>query len=211
MTRLEMTDSDGIMFDMRCHKIWSYEEFISKRFIVISGPSAGGKSTVMSLLHTQILDSDVVVKYTDRNPRKSEVNAIDYHFVSSAWFNEMGRTGRWLSYEKYYGNQYVVSRDSINSCLNRICIVIFSPPSALIFRQAYLKSILVFVAPSSLEIIFDRLNSRSLNLQEIERRRAMLQKELQYSSDYDYQIDTSFDPESQVSSFVEQVRSRLLV
>ena len=53
------------------------------RVIVLSGPSAVGKSTIVRCLRERISDLHFSVSVTTRAPRPGEVDGVDYHFVST--------------------------------------------------------------------------------------------------------------------------------
>lgn len=59
------------------------------RVVVLSGPSAVGKSSVVRCLREQVPDLYFSVSATTRAPRPGEVDGIDYRFVSPAEFDRL--------------------------------------------------------------------------------------------------------------------------
>lgn len=73
--------------------------------IVLSGPSASGKTEVAKLLMNEYGIKRVITT-TTRPMRKGEVDGIDYYFVSKERFKEMINEGLFVEYTEYNGNLY---------------------------------------------------------------------------------------------------------
>ena len=54
--------------------------------IIISSPSGVGKTTITKKLFKKINKSYLSVSCTTRNPRKNEINKVDYFFISKKKF-----------------------------------------------------------------------------------------------------------------------------
>ena len=76
-----------------------------KNMIVLSGPSASGKTEVAKLL-MQKYGIKRVITTTTRAMRKGEVDGIDYYFVTKERFQEMINEGLFVEYTNYNGNFY---------------------------------------------------------------------------------------------------------
>ena len=57
--------------------------------LVLSGPSAVGKSTVVRCVRERVADLYFSVSVTTRAPRPGEVDGRDYHFVTAQKFDQM--------------------------------------------------------------------------------------------------------------------------
>src|ERR1700677_1802121 len=68
------------------------------RVVVLSGPSAVGKSSVVRCLRERIADLHFSVSATTRTPRPGEVDGVDYHFVSAARFQQLIDDGALLEW-----------------------------------------------------------------------------------------------------------------
>lgn len=73
------------------------------RVVVLSGPSAVGKSTVVQCLRERIPDLHFSVSATTRAPRPGEIDGVDYHFVSPARFQELIDEGALLEWAEIHG------------------------------------------------------------------------------------------------------------
>ena len=68
--------------------VYTHNEFLNIRFLILSGPSAGGK-TFLSKKVSNLTDKiTLLIKHTDRLPRDGEVNGVDYFFVSTEAFKK---------------------------------------------------------------------------------------------------------------------------
>ena len=59
------------------------------RVVVLSGPSAVGKSTLVRCLREQIPDLHFSVSATTRAPRPDEVDGVEYNFVTPGRFQQL--------------------------------------------------------------------------------------------------------------------------
>lgn len=76
------------------------------KLILISGPSAPGKSTVISRLMRLRDDVCFSVSATTRAPRPGEVDGADYFFVTRTTFDAMVASDELLEHAEYVGNCY---------------------------------------------------------------------------------------------------------
>jgi len=71
--------------------------------VVLSGPSAVGKSTVVQCLRQRIPDLHFSVSATTRAPRPGEVDGVDYSFVSEERFQQLIDGGELLEWAEIHG------------------------------------------------------------------------------------------------------------
>ena len=72
------------------------------RIVVLSGPSAVGKSTVVRCLRDRVPDLHFSVSATTRAPRPGEVDGVDYSFVSAERFQRMIDDGALLEWAEIH-------------------------------------------------------------------------------------------------------------
>ena len=66
--------------------------------LVLSGPSAVGKSTVVKCVRDRVADLHFSVSVTTRAPRPGEIDGIDYSFVSPERFQQLIDDGELLEW-----------------------------------------------------------------------------------------------------------------
>ncbi|MDR3224210.1 MAG: guanylate kinase [Holosporales bacterium] len=96
-----------------------------KRCLIFSGPSGAGKSTLMNHVLETTQYVGVTVSCTTRAPRKSEVDGVNYHFVSNEKFDDLIRRGEFIEYVECYSNRYGTLKSAVSDILkdNDICIL----------------------------------------------------------------------------------------
>ena len=70
--------------------------------MVLAGPSAVGKSTVVARLRERVPDLHFSVSMTTRDPRPGEVDGHDYHFVSTEDFRAAVAEGGMLEWAEIH-------------------------------------------------------------------------------------------------------------
>lgn len=73
------------------------------RLVVLAGPSAVGKSSVVRELRTRLPELVFSVSATTRDPRPGEVDGKDYRFTSREEFQRMIDSGELLEWAEIHG------------------------------------------------------------------------------------------------------------
>jgi len=157
-------------------------------FIVTAASGTGKTSLLRALLavDTQIIRS---VSYTTRQPRPSEADGVDYHFVDEAQFMRMLRDGDFLESAEVYGARYGTSQTLVDTALQAGHDVVLEIDwqGAAQVRRRYPEAISIFILPPSLEALAVRLNSRGQDSMEvIAQRLAAAREEMSHVSEFDY-------------------------
>lgn len=145
------------------------------RVVVLSGPSAVGKSTVVRCLRERIPDLHFSVSATTRAPRPGEVDGVDYHFVSAARFQELIDQGALLEWAEIHGGLHRSGtlaqpvRDATAAGFPVLIEVDLAGARAV--KKAMPEVITVFLAPPSWEDLEARLVGRGTETPEVMRRR----------------------------------------
>lgn len=92
--------------------------------VIISGPVASGKSTVVTALLQRHPNWAEVQSYTTRQPRPNEVVRNKYLFVTKDDFRARVAAQDIVEYEEYAGNLYGTSRASLERTLKTATVVI---------------------------------------------------------------------------------------
>src|SRR5260221_14019719 len=80
---------------------------------VISAPSGAGKTSLVRAVLAARPALVLSVSYTTRTPRSQEIDGRDYHFVSTARFQELAALGAFLEHAQVFDNWYGTGRDQV--------------------------------------------------------------------------------------------------
>jgi guanylate kinase len=160
------------------------------RVVVLSGPSAVGKSSVVRCLRERIADLHFSVSATTRTPRPGEVDGVDYHFVSAARFQQLIDDGALLEWADIHrglhrsGTPAQPVRDATSA--GRPVLIEVDLAGARAVKAAMPEAVTVFLAPPSWEALERRLAGRGTETPEVMRRRlATARAELAAQDDFD--------------------------
>ncbi|QQW35359.1 guanylate kinase [Mycobacterium marinum] len=158
--------------------------------VVLSGPSAVGKSTVVRCLRERIPNLHFSVSATTRAPRPGEVDGVDYHFVTPESFQQMIDQGELLEWAEIHGGLHRSGtpaqpvREATASGVPVLIEVDLAGAKAV--KKAMPEAISVFLAPPSWEDLKARLVGRGTETPDVIRRRLQTaQTELAAQPDFD--------------------------
>jgi len=164
----------------------------SPQLLVLCGPSAVGKGTLLQMLrerHKSLLD--VAVSHTTRPPRDGEADGIHYHFVSEAKFEAMLQDKAFVEHANIHGCLYGTSRTSIENASSngRICVLEIDVKGAKAIKASGAHAKYMFITTSGgLRSLEERLRGRKSETEEkILRRLKTAETELEFlSSNLDF-------------------------
>ena len=158
--------------------------------VVLSGPSAVGKSTIVRCLRDRIPDLHFSVSVTTRAPRPGEVDGVDYSFISPDQFQQLIDDGALLEWADIHGGLHRSGtpgqpiREATAAGYPVLIEVDLAGARAV--KQAMPEALTVFLAPPSWEVLETRLSGRGTETPEaIERRLATARGELAAKEDFD--------------------------
>jgi len=133
--------------------------------IVVSGPSGAGKNSVINRVMEEIGDLKYSVSYTTRPARADEIDGVDYLFVSRDEFTQRIESGDFVEHVTYLDDHYGTLRSQIDGIVAGGLDVILNidVEGAKRARRNGLGDhavIYVFLVPSSLERLEERLRAR---------------------------------------------------
>lgn len=165
----------------------------SPRLVVLLGPSAVGKSTVVAQLKQRIPEMYFSVSMTTRDPRPGEVHGEDYLFVSGQEFQQHIDAGEMLEWADIHGGlqRSGTPAGPIDIALERSQPVLVEVDlvGARAIAQSRPESITVFLSPPSWDELVTRLTSRGTETPEaIERRLATARTELDAIGEFDHVV-----------------------
>lgn len=160
------------------------------RLVVLAGPSAVGKSTVVHRLRTDVPDLYFSVSMTTRAPRPGEVDGEDYFFVSTDDFKRYIDDGAMLEWAEIHGGLQLSGTPAgpVRAALatGRPVLVEVDLAGARNIKALMPEAETVFLAPPSWEVLVERLTGRGTESAEvIERRLATARGELEAQGEFD--------------------------
>ncbi|MFN6136790.1 MAG: guanylate kinase [Bacteroidota bacterium] len=160
-----------------------------KHLIVLSAPSGASKTTVARHLLASFPQLRFSVSATTRGLRPGEVDGRDYFFLSREEFRQRIEQGDLIEYEEIFGNYYGTLRTVVSEAIGRGEFLVFDVDvkGALSLQGAFPQdTLLIFVAPPSLESLRDRLTSRHTETAEqIDTRLARAEMEMAHQEMFD--------------------------
>lgn len=157
---------------------------------VISGPSAAGKTTLAGMLYKEFDCVEKSVSFTTRAPRVNERDGVDYHFISTAEFEQKIENGDFLEYAKVFDQYYGTSKSFVEAQKKKgkHVILVIDTQGAIQLMDSYAAAF-IFISPPSLDELPKRMLSRKSETKEaIEHRLSWAEKEMALASHYDYCI-----------------------
>lgn len=160
------------------------------RTVVLSGPSAVGKSTVVRCLRERIPNLHFSVSATTRAPRPGEVDGVDYHFVSPARFQELIDQGELLEWAEIHGGLHrsgtLAEPVRVATAAGFPVLIEVDLAGARAVKHAMPEALTVFLAPPSWEDLEARLIGRGTETPDvIQRRLDTARIELAAQDDFD--------------------------
>lgn len=168
----------------------------SGHVVVLSGPSAVGKSTVVRCLRERLPSLHFSVSATTRAPRPGEVDGVDYHFITPEAFQQLIDRGALLEWADIHGGLHRSGtpaqpvRDA--TAAGKPVLIEVDLAGARAVKQALPEVVTVFLAPPSWEALESRLVGRGTETPEVrERRLQTARAELAAQDDFDVVIVNS--------------------
>ena len=159
---------------------------------IVSSPSGGGKTTLISRLLTRHADDlHFSVSHTTRARRNGETDGREYHFTTPRDFRGMIGRDEFLEWAEVHGNLYGTARKEVLPRLagGQDVILDIDVQGVRQVKAKYPASIAVFILPPSAAELSRRLRARGLDDEgQIEKRLANAAREIDEVSQYDYAI-----------------------
>ncbi len=161
--------------------------------MVLVGPSAVGKSSVVRRVRELLPELVFSVSATTRTPRAGEVDGRDYHFVTTDRFAEMIADDELLEWAEIHGG---LQRSGTPARPVADALAAGSPvlvevdiAGARVVQARLPEAITVFLTPPSWEVLVERLRGRGTETAAvIERRLETARAELAIADEFDHVI-----------------------
>lgn len=159
------------------------------RLVVLAGPTAVGKGTVVRALRDMAPDVYVSVSATTRDPRAGEQDGVHYHFLTEDEFISRVDAGEFLEWAVVHGHhRYGTLRGPVVERLaqGESVLLEIDLQGARQVKEAMPDALFVFLAPPSWEELVERLVGRGTEgEEERERRLATAREELAAVDEFD--------------------------
>ncbi len=162
--------------------------------MVVSGPSGVGKTTVLRrLLASCPLPLRQSVSATTRPPRSGEVDEVDYHFLAQDEFARRREQGEFLECCEVFGQGWwygtLLSEVTPSLEAGEWVILGIDVHGAQAVMDRFPEAITIFIRPSSLQVLEQRLRGRGTeDERSIQQRLARARRELALADRYRHQV-----------------------
>ena len=169
---------------------------VSGRVLVLSGPSAVGKSTVVRRLRELMPELFFSVSATTRAPRPGEADGVDYRFVTPERFQRLIDDGAMLEWADIHGGLH--RSGTLAEPVERAAksgqpvLIEVDLAGARAVKKALPDAITVFLAPPNREALRQRLADRGTETIDVMTRRlATAEAELAAQGEFDVVVVNS--------------------
>ncbi|MGQ9896053.1 MAG: guanylate kinase [Acidobacteriota bacterium] len=130
--------------------------------VVVSAPSGGGKSTLLSRLLNSVDNLYYSISYTTRPPRAGERHGEHYYFVSPDDFERMREQGEFLESAVVHGHFYGTHRKFVETRLDQghDLILDIDVQGAESLANIVPEATRIFLMPPSYSVLRQRLCAR---------------------------------------------------
>jgi guanylate kinase len=180
---------------------------------VVAAPSGGGKTSLISAL---LKKDDLVrlsVSHTTRRPRPGEVDGVHYHFVDDDTFQDLIDRDAFLEHARVFDYRYGTGKEMVQRQLKAGYDVILDIDwqGARQIRNSFPSSCSIFIVPTSLNALRQRLIARGQDVDSvIQRRMRDAQAEISHWDEFDFLIinDEFEDALSELHSIIRSGKPR---
>ena len=159
--------------------------------VIVSGPSASGKTTVLAALRKLCRPWHFAVTATTRPMRPGEVDGKDYIFMDTADFLRAQERDELLESAQVYDRWYGVPRWQVRDPLiaGKDVILGIDVQGAATIRSIAPEALTIFVMPASMDELRSRLAQRGTEDEaEMQRRLQEASVELTRIDEFDYRV-----------------------
>ena len=179
--------------------------------VVITAPSAAGKTTLIKKYMANHPNASFSVSYTTREPRSGEVDGKDYYFIDKEKFEQMITDGDFIEWANVHDNYYGTSFKELEKAddENNILILDIDIQGALYLKSKDIDANYVFIMPPSIDELKKRLEDRGTETEEtIKTRIWNAKREIAYKDKFDIIIENT-DVEKAYKELEEAINSKL--
>ncbi len=161
------------------------------KLFVFAAPSGSGKTTILKEVLSSYPEFVFSISATTRKRRPSEREGVDYYFISEEEFKKKIEAGEFIEWEKFYDYYYGTLKNQIERNLeNGLSTVLeVDVKGAVNIKKVFSNSVLIFIAPPSIEELKERLIKRNTETDEdLKKRIERAEMELGFKEKFDYVV-----------------------
>lgn len=163
------------------------------KVLIFSAPSGSGKTTLVKHCLEVFPELRFSVSCTTRNPRGSEINSIDYHFLTPDEFRAKIAADAFVEFEEVYEDKYYGTlKSEVENIWSNGKVVIFDVDvKGGISLKNYFgdQALSIFIMPPSIEELQRRLVSRATDDAETIRTRVLkAEEEISFQNQFDITV-----------------------
>ena len=177
--------------------------------IIISGPSGAGKGTICKELLNRNKNIIPSISMTSRERAKTEIEGIDYYYISKEEFENKIKENYFLEYaivhnNDYYGTPKQTVMDNLNKGLDVILEIDIE--GAIKVKEQINDVLCIFILPPSMKELKERLYKRNRESEDkILKRFTKAYKEINEITKYNYVVVND-----EVNKAVQKIESILV-
>lgn len=183
------------------------------RLIVLTGPSAVGKDTVLRELFAIDPSLEYCVSYTTRPPRPGETDGVSYYFVDEPTFRAMIDRDEFFEWSTVYGELKGRTYETVNRAIasgKDTVIKIDVQGADKVRARIGDEGIYIYLLPPSLEALEQRLIERGTeDAESLRARHDLAVAELAVKDTYDHQVmnDDAKRAAQEIETIIQQARA----
>ena len=158
--------------------------------LVLSSPSGAGKTSICKEILKKIKELKLSISYTTRPKRKSEVDGMDYFFISKKKFKELQAKDFFIENAKVFDHLYGTPKNFVEKNLLKGVDVLFDidwQGAQKLSNFSKTDIVSVFILPPSNMILKERLKKRNEDsLEIVNKRMSKAKSEISHWIEYDY-------------------------
>jgi guanylate kinase len=162
------------------------------KLVVLAGPSAVGKGTVVKYIVDNFENFHLSVSATTREPRSGELPGVSYLFLSEIDFLDMVEKEQMLEWATVHGkNHYGTPREPVELAISegKTVLLEIDVQGAFQVKRRFPEALLIFIKPPSFEELALRLDRRGTESAEDKLTRlATAREELARAEEFDYVV-----------------------
>ena len=132
------------------------------KIVVVSGPSGVGKSTICKEAVKCLKNTQLSVSVTTREKSDTEVDGVDYRFISEEEFQQRINAGLILEYAEVFGSMYGTPKDGVVEALKagKNVILEIDVKGGKQVKNIYDDAVMIFILPPTHKELKQRMDNR---------------------------------------------------